>query len=130
MLKKVKIKAINRKEIKSTIDITTDGNHLFFANGILTHNSGWDTSDVSMANVSESAGIAHTADYMGCLWQEEGDRENCKINNTTLKNRFGMVGHNGEFRINYENLRVRDMETEMSVDSDIIHNITQELGDL
>jgi hypothetical protein len=40
------------------IDIEVSGNHLFFANDILTHNS---NGDVDLTNTSESMGITHTA---------------------------------------------------------------------
>jgi len=46
-----------------TIDIEVDSKHrLFFANDILTHNSGWDTNDLVIGNVSESAALLHTVD--------------------------------------------------------------------
>ncbi len=45
--------------IRNSIDVVLDGNKLFYANGILTHNSGIDSSDVEMTDTSE------------CIWVEE-----------------------------------------------------------
>jgi hypothetical protein len=51
--------------IMNTIDIEVDSrNHLFFANNILTHNSGWETSDLNITNIAESAALLHTVDVM------------------------------------------------------------------
>ena len=96
--------------VKDTIDITTDGNHLFFANDILSHNSGWDTSEIRMDQVGESAGIVHNADFILALWQVEGDREACRLNTTVIKSRYGMVGKADEYYVNYNTLRVSDQD--------------------
>lgn len=94
---------------EDVMDITTDGNHLFYANGILTHNSGYDTSDVSMKETSESAGINFHADFIGALYQIDGDAEANKMNMVILKNRLGgKVGKVLEFFINYKNLQLSD----------------------
>lgn len=68
---KLKFKDIIEDEIISikeyneidTIDIEIDSkNKLFFANDILTHNSGWETSDLNLGNIAESAALVHTVD--------------------------------------------------------------------
>ena len=43
------------------IDIEVSGNHLFYANDILTHNS---NSDVGLEDTSESFGLPATADTL------------------------------------------------------------------
>lgn len=94
-----------------------------------SNREGWDTSDVSMANVSESAGIVHTCDFMGVLWQQEGDIEACRLNMKILKNRFGgMIGKNDEYYVNYNTLRISDMVREQtdekaSVAEDVINDL-------
>ena len=76
--------------------------------------AGYDTSEISMVNTSESAGINHVVDFLGALWQQEGDREANKLSMTVLKNRFGgMIGQTKEFFINYSTLRISDMEREV-----------------
>ena len=97
-----------------------------------TNRTGWDTSDVSMANISESAGIAHTADYLAALWQVEGDREAGIIHNTTLKNRFGVVGHTADLRLDYTTLRMSDkpVSHEAIAVADSLTTTLAGLGDL
>ena len=94
-----------------------------------SNREGWDTSDVAMSNVSESAGIAHTADFIGALWQQEGDREANRLSMTILKNRNGLIGRSYEFGINYHTLRISDAdpedldEGETSLTDDIFNDI-------
>ena len=120
---------------KETIDIELDGDHLFFANSILTHNSGFDTSDVTLANVSESAGIAQTADFVCALFQQEGDREANRIFGKILKNRLGgqlstSMKSTMEFHIDYETLRLSDAKEVIqdSIDSPV-NSILSEVVD-
>ena len=53
MITQSKIKGIKRVGQKKTIDIQVSKNNLFFANGILTHNCGFNTSSPGMENISE-----------------------------------------------------------------------------
>lgn len=56
---------------EDTIDIMVDNStHLFFANGILTHNSEFDASDLSMNSASESSGLVATVDGMFGIIQD------------------------------------------------------------
>ena len=78
-----------------------------FISATQSNRSGWDTSEVGMGAVSESAGIVHTTDFLGALWQQDGDREANRLNHTILKNRFGgMVGKNIEMYLDYTNLKI------------------------
>jgi replicative DNA helicase len=92
-----------------------------------SNREGWDTSDVAMSNVSESAGIAHTADFIGALWQQEGDREANRLNLTVLKNRNGLIGRSYEFNINYKTLRITDVDREELNEED--ENLTDDIFD-
>jgi len=68
---------------------------LFYANNILTHNSsyGAESNEVSMANISESIGIAATADLLVALIQSEAMREENKVILKFMKNRLeGFLG--------------------------------------
>lgn len=99
-----------------------------------SNREGWDTSDVSMSNVSESAGIVHTVDFLAALWQQEGDREANRLNSTILKNRFGgMVGKTNEFHIDYNSLRLKDMirtEPEILTATQTLAQDLEHLGDI
>lgn len=105
------------------IDIEVDGNHLFYANELLTHNSGngggYAGADIDMSNVSESSGITATADALFALYQLEGEREQGVINLKVLKNRLGgFVGSSIKFSVNYETLKVKDMVEEGEFQAD------------
>jgi len=57
--------SIEEYEIIDTIDIEVESkNKLFFANDILTHNCGWDTNDLGINAIAESAGLLHTVDLL------------------------------------------------------------------
>lgn len=63
--------SIEEVEEDYTIDITVDNqSHLFFANGILTHNSEFDATDLSMNSASESSGLVATVDGMFGIIQD------------------------------------------------------------
>lgn len=71
--------------------------------------SGYNSTEVSLDKMSESMGIAHTADFVASLWQNEGDREAEIMNFTILKNRLGgRVGKNLQLQIDYSNLVISD----------------------
>ena len=93
--------------------------------------SGVNTSDVGMDNVSESMGIAHTSDFIGALWQQEGDMEACRLNMKILKNRLGgLVGKNLQFHMNYNTLRLTDaidLESESTSSQDELMNELENL---
>ena len=103
---------------EETIDITTDGDHLFLANNILTHNSGYDSMEVSMSNTSESVGTNQVADFIGALVRRDGDKEANKISLSILKNRYGYVGGMADFFLNDLTLRISDMEKEITEETE------------
>lgn len=104
-----------------TVDITTDGNHLFFANKILTHNSGngqgYAGADISMNNTSESAGINMDADAIFALYQLQGERDLGRLNIKILKNRLGgHVDKTFPMMVDYDTLKMTDWECEYQDD--------------
>jgi hypothetical protein len=51
-----------------TMDIEVEGNHLFFANDILTHNSAYDEKEeVTLANMSESIKKVEHSDHVSMI---------------------------------------------------------------
>tara|TARA_R110002020_G_scaffold90534_34_gene220546 strand:+ start:494 stop:1852 length:1359 start_codon:yes stop_codon:yes gene_type:complete len=97
--------------------------------------SGYGSTEPGMENISDSMGIAHTADFIGALYQNEGDRESGLINLKICKNRLGgLVGKCLQFTINYNNLLISDYDGASEFDPDDV-SISQifddsDLGDL
>ena len=111
------IVSIEEVGVKETIDLTTDGNHLFYANDILTHNSGYDLAEnTDMEQVSESMGICHTSDMIMALFQGEGDREAGRLKVKVIKNRYGIIGSIFPMAIDYNSLKISNWVPENNED--------------
>lgn len=97
---------------QDTIDITVDNeNHYFIANDILTHNSAWDSTEITMGSVAESAGLAHTADVMYAIIQDSMMHANREYWLKVLKIRDGQGrGSRCRFSINYDFMRLTETD--------------------
>lgn len=116
------IVSIREIGIEKTIDITVTGNNLFFANGILTHNSGYDNSDIGLENMSESAGLNSTADLvLGLIRSEELDQLN-QIMVKQLKNRFGDISTYKRFVVGVDRAKMRLYDIEDSAQENVVDN--------
>ena len=76
------------------IDIEVENeDSLFYANNILTHNSAYGNIDADMSSISDSIGIAQTADLLVALVQNASMAEENKVMLKFLKNRLeGFLG--------------------------------------
>ena len=99
------------------VDIEVSGNHLFYANDILTHNS---NSDVGLEDTSESFGLPATADFMFALITSEELEELGQIMVKQLKNRYSDPGVNRRFVIGVDRSRMRLFDVEDSAQKDIM----------
>lgn len=99
------------------VDIEVSGNHLFYANDILTHNS---NSDVGLEDTSESFGLPATADFMFALITSEELEELGQIMVKQLKNRYSDPGVNRRFVIGVDRSRMRLFDAEASAQKDIM----------
>jgi replicative DNA helicase len=72
--------------------------------------SGFSTSDPGMNTISESMGLAMTADVIVSIWQEDTDRELGVIRMGMMKNRFGPAFGNCLLRIDYSTLTITEDE--------------------
>lgn len=70
--------------------------------------SGYDQADPSLDTVSESIGLAATADGIFSLWQEEEDRELGIMRMGIMKNRFGPNYGSMAMRVDYPTLTVSE----------------------
>jgi replicative DNA helicase len=86
--------------------------------------SGYDNTEQSLSQTADSMGVPNNADFIGALWQKEGDREAGIINCTILKNRLGgQIGKNIQMEIDYTNLTIKDLDKRK-------HSIAESLADI
>ena len=115
MLKKIlKIEELDEREL---IDIEVSGNHLFYANAILTHNS---SSDVDLTDTSESFGLPATADLMFALISTEELEQIGQIMVKQLKNRYNDPTVNKRFIVGIDRAKMRLYDCEQTAQNDIL----------
>jgi len=115
MLKKIlKIEELDEKEM---IDIEVSGNHLFYANAILTHNS---NSDVELTDTSESFGLPATADLMFALISTEELEQLGQIMVKQLKNRYNDPTIYKRFIVGIDRAKMRLYDCEQTAQRDIL----------
>lgn len=115
----VSIKKIGRKD---TIDITVSGDNLFFANDILTHNSGATTSEAEMTDTSDSFGIAFTVDLMLALISTEELEQMNQILIKQLKNRYAPLDRHRKFVVGVDRSKMRVYDVDQSAQEELIEN--------
>ena len=121
MLKKIlKIEELDEREL---IDIEVSGNHLFYANAILTHNS---SSDVELTDTSESFGLPATADLMFALISTDELEGLGQILVKQLKNRYNDPTVYKRFIVGIDRAKMRLYDCEQSAQHDMIDNKTEE----
>ena len=121
LLKKIiKIEELDEREL---VDIEVSGNHLFYANGILTHNS---SSDVELTDTSESFGLPATADLMFALISTEELENLGQIMVKQLKNRYNDPTMNKRFIVGIDRAKMRLYDCEQSAQEDILDSGKEE----
>ena len=103
--------------IKKMIDIEVSGNHLFYANDILTHNS---NSDLGLEDTSESFGLPATADFMFALISTEELESLNQIMVKQLKNRYSDPSSNRRFVVGVDRDKMRLYNAEDNAQEDIV----------
>jgi len=88
------------------------GDNLFYANGILTHNSAFGNTEVGMENTSESIGLAATADTMLAMIATEQMRELNQVQIKFLKNRNTGRLDSTLLESDYPKMRYTDYDTD------------------
>ena len=121
ILKKIlKIEELDEREM---VDIEVSGNHLFYANDILTHNS---SSDVELTDTSESFGLPATADLMFALISTEELEGLGQILVKQLKNRFNDPTIHKRFVVGIDRAKMRLYDCEQSAQQDILDSGKEE----
>jgi hypothetical protein len=110
---------------EDTVDITVEDTHMFFANGVYSHNSALDEDVIEAQKISESYQKIMTADFVMSLSRKVED----KIGNTgrfhVIKNRFGPDGITFPAKMNtntgaieiFESTSVGGKETQGKIDN-------------
>ena len=101
-----------------TLDFEVEGDHLFFGNDILIHNSSInkDSKEVDNSSIADSLGSAMTADFLCMLAQTEKQKEVGQITFKITKNRYTGMTREFDMDVDYKKMRfgqVKTVETKM-----------------
>lgn len=96
-----------------TIDIETDGNHLFFANNLLTHNSSVEEIEFDHSHISGGLSKIQTADNVIGIFTSRAMRERGRYQIQLMKTRSSSgVGAKVDLEFDIDSLRIRDLNEE------------------
>lgn len=99
-----------------------------------TNTEGINNENIGMQHISESRGIAHTADFIAALYQGPDDEENGIINAKILKNRLGgRVGKIINMKLNPDTLILSDIsitENENNEAQTLLNNLDDISSDI
>lgn len=113
-----RIVAIREVGVEDVVDITVSGDSLFYANGVLTHNSGQNHSDVELENVAESHGTAQTADFVFAMIRTANLIDRQRVLIKQLKSRFGNKSSMSKFLVGIDEDTMSLFEVSDSSDCD------------
>jgi len=108
--------SIDEYEEIETIDIEIDSeDNLFFANDILTHNSGINNTNPSLTDVSESTALLHTVDVLFGIITEPLMKSNGEYYLVCLADRVaGYENMKKRFTVDFKHSRIEeDMTTDI-----------------
>lgn len=89
----VEIKQITKLGQQDTIDLQVNNDHLFFANGILTHNSSISSQFVLGDDIAHSLGKLEIADFVLSMSRKQQDKMSDTARFVVVKNRGGRDGN-------------------------------------
>ena len=88
---------------RDTIDITIDDTHMFFANGVYSHNSALEEDIIDAGKIAESYGKVMVADFVISLSRKVTDKLAGTGRWHIIKNRFGPDGITFPSKLNTSN---------------------------
>jgi hypothetical protein len=109
--------SITECEEDDLLDIEVDGNHLFYANDILTHNS---SSDIEITDTSESFGLPATCDLMWALITSEELDMLGQLMVKQLKNRYNDINYYKRFVLGIERGKMKLFGLEDSAQKELM----------
>ena len=90
--------------------------------------SGFSSNNPDLTTISESVGLAATADVIVSIYQNEEDSELSIIRLGMMKNRYGPRGHTQAMRIDYTTLTITQAEESANETSDSSYTMLQSFG--
>lgn len=112
------IVSIEELAVSDSIDIHVSGDNLFYANDILTHNSGYDELSPTAANISGGISKANTSDLVCNVNLTTASREREEITFQLIKTRnSGGVGKSVVLGFDPNTLRIYDKNTNSDSDN-------------
>jgi hypothetical protein len=99
----VEIESIELIGDTDTIDITVDDTHMFFANGVYSHNSGAEQDVITGTSIAGSFSKLMTADFVVSLSRKIDDKLAGTGRWHVIKNRFGPDGMTFPSKANFSN---------------------------
>jgi hypothetical protein len=101
-----------------TVDIETDGNHLFFANNLLTHNSSVEEIEFDHSHISGGISKINTADNLIGIFTSRAMRERGRYQIQLMKTRSSSgVGTKIDLGFDVDTLRIFDLGEDDSTSS-------------
>ena len=98
---------------QETIDINVSGNRLFYANGLLTHNSATEEIEFDHSHIAGGISKISTADNVFGIFTSRSMREKGQYQIQLMKTRSSNgVGQKIELDYNVETLRITDPDVE------------------
>ena len=101
------IVSVTKLKKEETVDIFVSGDNLFYANGILTHNSGVNNSDVDLTNVSDYVGVSFTVDFMAAIITSEELDTLGQLMIKQLKNRWNSIDFYKRFVLGVDKAKMK-----------------------
>lgn len=91
--------------------------------------SGFDIENPDMTTISESIGLAATADFIASVYQQEGDNMNNRLRFGLMKNRWGTNSGSNIFGIDYSTLSIYEDDSLNDEENQEIENASRVLND-
>ena len=103
---------VNIEELpeEELIDIEVSDDNLFYANGILTHNSAYGNTDAGLESVSDSIGLVQTADTFCFLINSDSMKEQNQVLLKFEKNRNTGQLNSLMLEVDYAHMRYTNFE--------------------
>lgn len=115
------IESIEEVDPVEMVDISLDGNNVFYANNILIHNCAINKVDgVDNTAVSDSYSTNATADFMCFVLQNEQMKENSEVVLKITKNRYTGITDSFMMRIDYPKMRFCELAENQDSDENAL----------